>query len=179
MWRKNIPQSTSSSSFGKNLSVPPDPNRASRVRISSPYLSLPESAVLKASPVPLDHLPHPNGSLPFDLTTGGTALSIFAPPPPSDALPEALQEVLGSSSSTIREDDVMMQEAADGLESRLRPTRGRDMVNGAGVSASGKGVKVGAPKSGMTVAVKKKGKSKVEGDVVRPAPPMASSRPFT
>ena len=142
--------------------------------MSSPYLRLPGSELLEASPVPVSHVPYSNGSLPFDLTTGGTALSIFALPPPSDALPEALQEVLGSSSSAIRQDDVMMREVADGSDSRLRPTRGRDTVMGAGVSASGKGVKVGAPKSGTTVASKKKGKSKVEGDVVRPAPFLAS-----
>lgn len=71
----------------------------------------------------------------------GAVLSIFAPPPPSEALPEALQEVIGPRPAA--DGDLLMRDAAEGFESRLRPTRGRDVGVRTGVSASGKGVKVG------------------------------------
>jgi len=60
----------------------------------------------------------------------------------------------------------MMREAADGFDSRLRPTRGRDSGVRTGVSASGKGVKVGTAKVGTVAGPKKKPKGKAEVDVV-------------
>lgn len=61
----------------------------------------------------------------------------------------------------------MMREAAEGLESRLRPSRDQDSGVRTGVSASGKGVKVGMARGGTSAGPKKgKVKGKGEGDVV-------------
>jgi len=60
----------------------------------------------------------------------------------------------------------MMRDAADGFESRLRPSRGKDTEK-TGVSASGKGVKVGTAKVGTAGGPKKKSKGKVDVEVVR------------
>jgi hypothetical protein len=92
---------------------------------------------------------------------GAVPLSIFAPPPPSEALPEALQEVIGPRPAA--DGDVLMRDAAEGFESRLRPTRGRDVGVRTGVSASGKGVKVGgAIKLGTTQGKKKRTRGEPE-----------------
>ena len=145
-------------------SVPPNLFRISRARPASPQLPLP---VMRPSPAPAQRPPS-NGALPFDSSLSGPALSIFAPPPSSEVLPEALQEVLASSSNSRPNGDVMMQDAAEGFESRLRSTRGRDSGVRTGVSASGKGVKVGTAKVGAAPGPpsKKKGKSKADGDIV-------------
>ncbi|GFZ50835.1 hypothetical protein JCM24511_08593 [Saitozyma sp. JCM 24511] len=91
----------------------------------------------------------------------GAVLSIFAPPPPSEALPEALQEVIGPRPAA--DGDVLMRDAAEGFESRLRPTRGGDVGVRTGVSASGKGVKVGgAIKLGPTQGKKKRTRGEPE-----------------
>ena len=60
----------------------------------------------------------------------------------------------------------MMQDAADGFESRLRPSSVRNPVVRTGVSASGKGVKVGTMGVGTMAGPKKKGKGKGEAEVV-------------
>ena len=149
-------------------SPPINPSRASRARLPSPnYSNTPASS--------RSHEPSP-------IPPGGP-LSIFAAPPPT-ALPEALQEVLGSSSSSHhadggdtpgvdsvgtlekdKEGDVLMREADQGFNSRLRSKKSKEeVVVKTGVSASGKGVKVsGAVKeAGKT---RKKGKGRGELDV--------------
>jgi hypothetical protein len=103
-----------------------------------------------ASPVNLSLADHPSlassSTRPVHDYEGG-ALSIFAPPPPSDTLPEALQGLV--------EPIVHIPLA----ESRLRPARTKDMGVRTGVSASGKGVKVGA-RAGTPVG-RRKGKDLV------------------
>lgn len=153
--------------------VAPNPLRASRSRNSSPPRVNPAPVARPAprqqssstpgpSVPPANHLP--------------ASLQIFAPPPDS-ALPQALQDVLKSSSSrssglaTGRQPDVggdtLVREAGEGFESRRsarsRPAPATETVR-AGVSASGKGVKVGGvpkEKDGGR-AVRKKGKGNVD-----------------
>ena len=171
--------------------VPPNPTRASRARHSSPT----------QRPKPIGpELPSvfqkPRASTPTTAVAGDTgALSIFAPPPTS-TLPEALQEVIGTSSSSSsssrpanplgtastagpatpanglgdkdKNGDTLMREAGEGFESRLRSARrGFNPAIRTGVSASGKGVKVGtAAKEGGRI-VKKKTKNKADVEIVR------------
>ena len=59
-----------------------------------------------------------------------------------------------------------MREAGEGFESRLRSARGKDVTVRTGVSASGKGVIVGATTKEGGKVVKKKGKGKPDLDVV-------------
>lgn len=60
-----------------------------------------------------------------------------------------------------------MREAAAGFESRLRPNRGQDVAVRAGVSASGKGVKlIAGGKVGKVLPMKKKIKVKGEAEMV-------------
>ena len=149
----------------------PNSEKTSRSRLNTP----PASSHLDGS--------YPSG--PSSPPRG--ALSIFAPPP-SSSLPQALQDAIGSSSSSrqagtptngispaplpdnlsdMRMDvdaDPLVREAGEGFESRLRSARSKDSpVVKTGVSASGKGVKVGgAAKEPSGSFVKKKGKGKAE-----------------
>ncbi|KAK8854692.1 hypothetical protein IAR55_003431 [Kwoniella newhampshirensis] len=113
-------------------------------------------------------------------------LSIFAPPPPADTLPEALQSAIGVSTPIAQVDanapaadaDAIRREAAAGFESRLRSrgTQKRDGGERTGVSASGKDVRVGGSsrataQNSVVAAVaasgpsKKKGKAKADVEV--------------
>ncbi|ORY35491.1 hypothetical protein BCR39DRAFT_460802 [Naematelia encephala] len=81
-----------------------------------------------------------------------------------------MHDSIALAASTSRQDadgDEMMKEAAEGLQSRrLRPSRAAHDNQKAGVSASGKGVKLGGVgKGGNTTAVRRKGKG---ADLVSP-----------
>ncbi|WVR09522.1 hypothetical protein IAU60_006590 [Kwoniella sp. DSM 27419] len=113
--------------------------RHTRARRSSP-----QGSAVSASPAPA-------------LAPEG-ALSIFAPPPPTDRLPQALQSALHRDTDVgtpapSADSDAMRREAAAGFESRLR-SRGsrRDGGERTGVSASGKDVRVGGTARTAAVA---------------------------
>ncbi|KAK6910768.1 hypothetical protein I203_104800 [Kwoniella mangroviensis CBS 8507] len=126
---------------------------------------------------PLTGSPGPSNSNP------NGPLSIFAPPPPAEQLPEALQT--STIPTDIADADAIRKEAAAGFESRLRsraaPGQRRDGGERTGVSASGKDVRVGGtPRTadkannsgagngtatGQGTGGKKKGKGKADVDV--------------
>lgn len=165
--------------------VAPNTTRASRSRASSPVTSIadtpPPSLAPPSTARSTSQTPGPSSSTAIDAHSKPNAalpasLHIFAPPPDS-ALPQALQEVIDSSSSSARPDagpsttnridtdgDVLMREAGEGFEAR-RSARSKAVVPPvestvrAGVSARGTGVKVGnLPKDNERRAIKKKGK---------------------
>lgn len=72
--------------------------------------------------------------------------------------------------ATTAIDGELVKEASDGLASRLRPTRGRESTQRTGVSASGKGVKVGGgarTATGPSTSVTRK-KGALPSEIVRP-----------
>nr|XP_031864042.1 uncharacterized protein CI109_000686 [Kwoniella shandongensis]KAA5531114.1 hypothetical protein CI109_000686 [Kwoniella shandongensis] len=128
-------------------------------------------------------------------------LSIFALPPPTGNLPEALRSAIGTptpvpgsdveidSNAPIADPNALRREAAAGFESRLR-SRGvqkRDGGERTGVSASGKDVRVGGSsrataQNNVVAAVaasgssKKKGKAKAEVEVNKEASPSTPAK---
>ncbi|ORX38375.1 hypothetical protein BD324DRAFT_578261 [Kockovaella imperatae] len=144
-------------------------NRPSRARVSSPRRHHFTTSTHSHEPSPIP----PHG-----------ALSIFETAPPS-ALPEALQEVIGSSSSSRhgdsvgtpgmdsamttdkdKEGDTLMREADQGFNSRLRSKRSKEeVVVKTGINASGKGVKVSGHVKEAGKPLRKKGKGRGDQDI--------------
>ncbi|WRT68508.1 uncharacterized protein IL334_005484 [Kwoniella shivajii] len=152
-----------------NASVLGDDTGSKKKRKSEPTISTSRLTRGRPSPrgTPLSGSPAPaNG-----------ALSIFAPPPPTDSLPEAIQSSLpvypADSEATAAVDaDAIRRDAAAGFESRLRSRLPRrDGGERTGVSASGKDVRVGgtartAEKAPVVIpAGKKKGKGKADVEI--------------
>ncbi|KAK4685413.1 hypothetical protein P7C73_g4737, partial [Tremellales sp. Uapishka_1] len=135
----------------RRIEVPPNPTRASRSAVKPPS-PIPTPISLSIEPSPL-----PTALTQPELPTG--PLAIFAPPPPSDFLPDALQDIVGST--------LLPPSQAASTSGRIRLTRGRDPGIRSGISASGKGVKVGGVRTTTPVPGKKKGKGKVHEDVPR------------
>nr|XP_019011568.1 uncharacterized protein I206_03668 [Kwoniella pini CBS 10737]OCF50349.1 hypothetical protein I206_03668 [Kwoniella pini CBS 10737] len=165
------------------VSVTEENNSSSKKRRTDANLSGGRSTRNRPSPAgtPLSGSPAPSGTGP---------LSIFAPPPPTERLPQALQSSLPNSvDGSIRPDipdaDAIRKEAVAGFESRLRSRavlagQRRDGGERTGVSASGKDVRVGgtartsekatnASTSNASAAAasnnKKKGKGKADVDI--------------
>ncbi|WWC63404.1 uncharacterized protein I303_106004 [Kwoniella dejecticola CBS 10117] len=153
---------------------------ASKKRRTEASLSGGRSTRNRPSPAgtPLTGSPAPSG-------TG--ALSIFAAPPPTEGLPEALQSAIPHGLTNglaevppIPDADSIRKEAAAGFESRLRSRtvlagQRRDGGERTGVSASGKDVRVGGTartsekttnaNTPTTIAAKKKGKGKADVEI--------------